>query len=95
MIIGFLASMALAVFLGIAFVYLIDWTGARFIKSKGVLFGLIIWLIIYGGIRAGLHISFLQDYNPTHTLIQLLIHLVFGYILGVIVTKLKPNPSAF
>jgi hypothetical protein len=92
MSIGLLASMALAILLGIAFVYFIDWSGYRFIKCKGVLYGLVVWFIIYGGIRAGLHISFLQDYNPTHTLIQLFTHLLFGYMLGLIIAKLRTSP---
>ncbi len=87
-IIGFLAGMAVAVLLGIAFIYLIDLSGFRFVKSKGVLYGFIIWFLIYGGIKTALHISYIQDYNAEHTMVQLFLHLLFGYCIGLFVVKI-------
>jgi hypothetical protein len=87
-IVGTLAGIALSIILGITFVYLIKLSGFRFVISKGLLYGLILWFLIYGGIRAALHISYLQDYDPFHTLIQLLVHLLFGLSIGIVVAKL-------
>jgi len=87
--IGFLVSVSVAIILGIAFVYLIELTGYKIVELKGALFGLITWLIIYGGIKTALHASFIQDYSPRDILLHLLIHLLFGFILGFFILKLR------
>ena len=84
-IIGKLSGAAHSVILGIIFVYLIKLSGIRFILSKGLLYGFILWFIIFGGIRAALHVSYLQDYDPLHTLIFFFVHLLFGLVLGLVV----------
>ena len=89
-IVGFLAGNALCLMLGTIFVYLIEMTGFRGVVIKGLLYGMILWFIIYGGIRSGLHLSYLQDHNPEHALIQLFVHLIFGLSLGIIVANLGP-----
>lgn len=86
--IGFLSGVALSIILGIVFVYLIQLTGFRLVKTKGFLYGLVIWFLIYGGIRAALHFSPIHDYNPKYTLVELLIHMLFGWILGAVVAWL-------
>ena len=88
LIIGFLAGAALCIILGVIFVYLIEFTGFQGIILKGLLYGFILWFLIYGGVKSGLHISYLQDYDPQHAFFNILFHLIFGSALGIIVLKL-------
>jgi hypothetical protein len=89
-IVGKLSGAALSILLGIAFVYLIELSGFKFVIVKGLLYGFILWFIIYGVIRAALQISYLQDFDPFHTLMQVLVHLLFGLSLGIVLSKLGP-----
>jgi hypothetical protein len=86
--VGNLSGAALSIILGIIFVYVIDLSGFRFIITKGILYGFILWYIIYGGFMAALHISYLQDFDPFHALIFVIVHLLFGLSLGIVVAKL-------
>jgi hypothetical protein len=88
LIVGILSGAALSIILGITFVYIIELSGFRFIITKGLLYGFMLWFIIYGGIRAALHIGYLPDYDPFHALIFVLVHLLFGLSLGIVVAKL-------
>lgn len=90
-IIEYLAGAALCILLGIIFVYLVAISGFRGVVPKGILFGFVLWFLIYGGVKSGLHLSFLQDFNPHHTLLQIFIHLIFGLSLGILTLKFGHN----
>ena len=85
--IGFLSGLALSIILGITFVYIIQASGFQYVKCKGILYGFVLWFLIYGGARAALHLSPIRDDNPRHTIVQLVIHLLFGYIVGLLISK--------
>ena len=86
-IIGFMAGAALCMILGVVFVYLIYFSGFRAVVVKGLLYGFVLWFLIYGGFKSGMHISYLQDYNSLHIVTSVLVHLVFGLSLGLIVVR--------
>lgn len=73
---------------GILFVYLMDWTGRRHFMIKGILFGALIWLVSFGGIRTFPMVT-LREYLPVQALYYLFFHLVFGFVLGVLVARWK------
>ena len=99
-IIGFLAGAALCIILGVIFVYLIELTGFQGFILKGSIYGFVLWFLIYGGVKSGLNISYLQDYDPQHAFFSILLHLIFGLSLGIIVLKIwqpvakEPNPNS-
>lgn len=85
-IVSFIADGLYSVVWGILFIYIIHWTGHRYVIIKGLLYGALIWLISFGGIRALPMVS-LREFLPSQTLYYLLFHLIFGLALGVLVQK--------
>lgn len=85
--VSFLADYAYSALLGVVFVYLVHffWKNA-FILVKGTLFGVFLWFVSYGGLRA-LPIVRLREVQPGDIIIFLVIHLIFGFSLGYMVKK--------
>ena len=92
-IIGLAADFIVSAILGISFVYLIKYSGQRFLLIKGLVYGAVVWLLLYGGVRS-LPMVRLHDYNPLHIVIALINHLIFGLILSFIIKLLLGKPSA-
>ena len=86
LVIGYLGDLTLSGILGVIFVYLVKTTGPRYIILKGIFYGAAVWFAIFGGVLA-LGISKVQEKQPVHTLIMFFVHLLFGYVLGLLLTK--------
>lgn len=87
-LVGYLAGAALSMLIGIAFVYLMKKAGHQWLILKGMVFGWIIWFLIYGGVAAGLRLTLLYDPTPSQALLQMVFHLVFGGLLAIAAIKL-------
>lgn len=87
---SFLADYIYSAFLGILFVYFIYLTGKNFIVIKGIIFGALIWLFSFGGLRS-LSMVKLQEVMPADVLYYLLLHLLFGIALGIITKRYGGN----
>ncbi len=83
---GYLADFTLSMILGVVFVYYMVFTGMRRPLLKGLIFGVAVWFLIYGGLTA-LGITCYRETHAVHGLIQFVLHVVFGLSLGVLVRK--------
>ncbi len=80
-IVSFLADYIYAALLGILFVYMAGCAGKRHWLAKGLIFGAVLWLVSFGGLRA-LPIVKLRQVIPEQVVYYLFFHLVFGAALG-------------
>lgn len=87
-VIGLLANLIVGALLGILFLYLLKMTGVRFIITKGLLFGLFVWVAVYGVLRAW-HITSVAKDRPVHVLFAVLAHLAFGLLLGLLAHRFR------
>ncbi|NLY90339.1 MAG: hypothetical protein GX081_01855 [Firmicutes bacterium] len=97
-VMGFLGTKVYGAFLGVIFIFLLTYTGYRFFWAKGLLYGAFLWLFSYG-VLASLPIVKLSAYPrmPLVTLLFLLLHLLFGFALGLfiqVVARAGPQPPA-
>lgn len=81
-VVSFLADYSYSAFLGILFVYFIEFTGKRYFLSKGLLFGIFIWFFSFGGLRS-LTVVKLHQVPPGDWITIFLLHLLFGLALGM------------
>lgn len=89
-VVSFIADALYSIFWGIIFIYLIHWTGHGFLILKGLIFGALLWLVSFGGIR-GLPMVQLREVISAQSLYYLLFHLIFGLTMGLLVEKWKVN----
>ncbi|NLM37546.1 MAG: hypothetical protein GX202_05400 [Firmicutes bacterium] len=82
---GFIAGKVYGAFLGIVFIALLVYTGDRYSRTKGLIYGAFLWLASYSGL-ASLPIVKLSAHprTPVEVFLFLLLHLLFGFALGVI-----------
>ncbi len=81
--VSFFADYSYSAFLGIFFIYFLEFTGKRYFFLKGLLFGAFIWLFSFGGLRS-LAMVKLRQVVPGDWGIIFLLHLLFGLALGVL-----------
>lgn len=81
-VVSFLADYSYSGFLGMLFVYFLHFTGKRYYLSKGIIFGIFIWLFSFGGLRS-LTVVKLQRVPPGDWITIFLLHLLFGLALGM------------
>lgn len=82
-LVSFLAGYVYSGFLGVIFLYSLQYTGRRFFIAKGLIYGAFLWLVSYGGLRS-LSVVQLREV-PTDSwdiLLLFLLHLLFGLALG-------------
>lgn len=82
-VISFFADYSYSAFLGIVFIYFLEFTGKRYYLQKGLIFGAFLWLFSFGGLRS-LSLVKLRQVAPGDWGIIIGIHLLFGLALGVI-----------
>lgn len=87
-LVGYLAGAALSMIVGVVFVYLMKKMGPRWLIVKGMIYGWIVWFLIYGGVASGLKVTYLYDYNPVQALLQLAFHMIYGALIAGVVAKL-------
>ena len=87
---GIIACKVYSAFLGIVFIALLVYTGDRYFRTKGLIYGAFLWLASYSGL-ASLPIVKLSAHprTPVEVLLFLFLHLLFGLVLGMIARWLK------
>lgn len=85
-LIGAAADLSAAAFLGVAFVYILRYTGRDFLWLKGAGFGLLIWAGLLGMILETARR--LLPINVSGILVTLLAHLAFGLALAFFAERL-------
>ncbi|MGE5559220.1 MAG: hypothetical protein ACM3WV_11540 [Bacillota bacterium] len=86
LLVGFCADFILGAFLGVFFIYLLHFTGPRFFLSKGFGYGGAVWFLFTGGLMS-LGITSIMESHPWHSLILLLLHILYGMLLGILAQK--------
>lgn len=86
--IGFVADYVYATFLGVIFIYFLVFAGMRYAYVKGMLYGAFLWMASYGVLRSLPVVTFRQVI-PQDVLPQLILHIIYGWALGWIVSRLK------
>jgi hypothetical protein len=82
-VVSLFADYSYSAFLGIIFVYFLEFTGKHYFLLKGLIFGAFVWLFSFGGLRS-LAIVKLRQVAPDDWWIIILIHLLFGLALGIL-----------
>ncbi len=87
-LIGGLADLVVAATLGIAFIYLLSFTGWRFVYLKGSGFGLLVWVILFGTLlnQTAQNVLILK---PPAIVVTAVAHLVYGIALAFFTVRLK------
>jgi hypothetical protein len=91
-ILGYLIDFGLSSLLGIIFVFLLEKTKPKYIPFQGVLFGLALFIGIYGALIS-FGITTVKERTLSDTFIMIVIHFLYGLTLGVFVQKF--GKSAF
>lgn len=93
-LVGGIADLAVAGFLGVAFVYLLTFTGWRFIYIKGSGFAILVWVFLFGTLLSqsqGTHGSL----TPTAILLTAVAHFIYGLALAFFAGRLKKTGRQF
>lgn len=92
---GFIAGKVYSAFLGSVFIALLVYTGDRYFRTKGLIYGAFLWLASYSGL-ALLPIIKLSAHprTPVEVFLYLLLHLLFGLALGIIAQSFDWQPKA-
>ncbi|MBA2133932.1 hypothetical protein [Capillibacterium thermochitinicola] len=85
-VVGGIADLAVASFLGVAFVYLLTFTGWRFIYLKGCGFAILVWVFLFGTLLSQSIHGFLP---PAALLLTAVAHFVFGLGLAFFTVRLR------
>ncbi len=93
-LIGAVADMTVTSLLGVLFVYVIYFFGSKNLWIKGVGFGLVVWVSLFG-ILLGQTVETKLPQDPTGVLVTIVAHTVFGLALAFFTkvldqTKLVP-----
>ncbi|TGE34935.1 hypothetical protein E4K67_28025 [Desulfosporosinus fructosivorans] len=80
-IVGAIADITFTSLLGIVFVYVIYLFGPKNLWTKGVGFGLVVWVIVFGTLL-GQTVEDKLPQEPTGVVITLIAHIVFGFALA-------------
>ncbi|NLX92036.1 MAG: hypothetical protein GXZ07_10740 [Firmicutes bacterium] len=83
---GLLANYAMLSISGILFTYLLSATGRDKALLKGIGFGILTWLTVYGmGAKVGLKV---KPRKPLAPLLSFFDHVIFGSLLGLIAPRI-------
>lgn len=83
---GLLANYTVISATGILFTYILSATGRDKAVIKGICFGILSWLAIYGiGVKVGLTVG---SKKPLASLLSFVDHALFGSLLGLIAPKI-------
>lgn len=82
-LIGGTADLITASLLGIMFVYFIYYFGKKHLWLKGIGFGLLVWVGVFGTIL-GQSVSEKLPQNPSGIIVTIVSHLVFGLSLALL-----------
>jgi len=80
-LIGAAADITVTSVLGIVFVYFVCLVGSKNLWIKGVGFGLVVWVSIFG-IVMGQTLEDKLPHNPTSVVVTLIAHIIFGLALA-------------
>lgn len=79
--IGAVADFITAAFLGIIFIYILHYTGKKYLWLKGIGFGLSVWVNLFGTILGESVMDKLPQ-TPTSILVTIIAHFIFGLALA-------------
>lgn len=81
-VIGAIADITVTSLLGVTFVYVIYIFGAKHLWTKGVGFGLVVWVSLFGTLL-GQTVEDKLPQDPTGVIVTLISHIVFGLALAL------------
>ena len=81
-LIGAIADITVTALLGIVFVYVIYLFGSKNLWTKGVGFGLVVWVSLFGTLL-GQTVEDKLPQDPTSVVVTLISHIVFGLALAI------------
>ena len=87
-LVGGIADLAVAGFLGVAFVCLLTLTGWRFIYIKGCGFAILAWVFLFGTLLSQITQGTIS-LTPTAIIVTALAHFAFGLALAFFAVKLR------
>lgn len=82
---GYLANFIIDASLGVVFMYLIQ-SDPQYIKTKGVFFGAVVWLLILGALTS-FHITTVPTKSAFDGFMNFFVHILYGFLLGLSVDK--------
>ena len=79
-LVGAVADIVTSAFLGVLFIYLVRYTGKKYLLFKGLGFGLLIWVGLFGTFlrQAGNTLQL----NATSIIVTLVAHAAYGIAMG-------------
>jgi uncharacterized membrane protein len=84
--VGYFIDFGLSALLGIVFVFLLEKTKPSYLLFQGVLFGLALFICIYGALLS-FGISSIRERPLLDVVLMIFIHLLYGLIIGLCVKK--------
>ena len=91
-LVGGFADLAVAALMGVIFIYLLYFTGRDYAYIKGVGFGIIVWVALFGTVL-GQSVQNKLTLNSTAILVTAIAHLSFGAALAFFALKFSSNKS--
>ena len=89
-LIGAIADMAVSSLLGVVFVYVIYLFGSKNLWTKGLGFGLVVWVSLFGTLL-GQTVEDKLPQEPTGLVVTIVAHIVFGLALALFTKVLDQN----
>ncbi len=87
-VIGGIADVITTAMLGVIFVYFIYYFGNRYLLIKGIGFGLVVWVGIFGTLL-GATVQEKLPQTPSGIMVTIVAHLVFGLALAVFTGRIN------
>lgn len=82
-LIGAIADLTVAMFLGVVFFLIIPYIGSHWLWLKGAGFGLLVWVGLFGILTSHVAEQVLP-WEPRQVLVTPFAHLLFGLVLGLL-----------
>lgn len=87
-LIGGIADLTVTALLGVIFVYFIHYFGKRYLIIKGIGFGLVVWVGVFGTL-VGTTVQQKLPQSPSGIIVTIVAHLFFGLALAVFTGRLN------
>jgi hypothetical protein len=85
-VVGYFIDFGLSALLGIIFVFLLEKTKPNHLLFQGVMFGIALFLSLYGALLS-FGLSSVKERPLMDVVLMIFIHLIFGIVLGLFVRK--------
>ncbi|KUO51477.1 MAG: hypothetical protein APF76_14025 [Desulfitibacter sp. BRH_c19] len=94
LLIGSIADITVSILLGVIFIYVIYFIGKEYLWIKGIGFGMLVWVSLFGVLLAQL-IQGKISQDPSGILVTIVAHFIFGLSLAFFTWLLARNMTLF